>query len=1044
MEPRAGWRAERWIVAAAGLAVCIVGLLSWMHAVQDAALRQSTAYLGELRQARIDLTKGFMQASLGADPHSPFSHEAGKALLRQALRSFEASAARLGPAAAHETELFRRSIENFHLLLHEWKEGRRQDPRLAVSLRIAHTGLEMRAAAVDALLQERAVGLADTMHRSFVVSLAGSVLALSAIMGIVFTAVRKERAALHERIRQGRALADSEARFADMFLNAPVAMALADETGRITARNNRYEQLFGYTLGDVPDVSAWWSLAYPEPDARAEAVSRWKAVLDEARPEGRTFHAGEFHVTCKDGGERVVRISGIFLEQGVLSSFVDLTPLRRAETQLRLWAQAFENAELGLAIVDARTDSVLSVNPAFARQRGYEPAEMIGLPVPILFAEDRHGQVREMIETLNASNHAVFESEHVARDGRRFPVLLDITVLRDEAGRPVSRVAYALDLTERKLVEAALAEAQDAALEQQKRARIAALQQMEEARNARARAEEALVALRESEERLQLFVMYAPASLAMFDREMRYIAVSRRWLDDYRLGGRDILGISHYEVFPEIGPEWREVHSRGLNGEVVRMDEDRFERLDGSSQWVRWEVRPWRTVRGDVGGIVIFTEDITRQKEAEGDLLRAKEEAESANHAKSDFLANMSHEIRTPLNGIMGMLQLLQTTDPNAEQGECIELAVKSANRLTRLLADILDISSIEAGRLAVRAAEFSTAELRDSVLELFSNTAREKGLDLACRVAEGVPERVVGDETRVVQILGNLLGNALKFTPQGSVRLDMEPLPAPAGGARLRFTVSDTGIGIPEHNLGQLCAPFYQVDGSYTRAYQGAGLGLAITQRLVKLMGGSLEIRSVLGQGTSVMVELPFAVPGKQAGPPPSPSGPPTTNRPVRVLLAEDDRINQIATSTLLKKMGHSVSVVENGRQALELLASQEFDLVLMDIQMPVMTGLEALRVIRTDPAYAGVRGIPVIALTAHAMVGIARTSSNRAWTPTSASPSASMTWAPSSPVCLQIRSPRAEPTASRAAVVHLPGIAEAEPATGDHAGVTIPASAI
>ncbi|WP_051307137.1 PAS domain-containing hybrid sensor histidine kinase/response regulator [Desulfomicrobium escambiense] len=965
------WRPSRWVFAAVLLALCSVGLLAWMHWVQTTALRQTTAYLGELRQARIDLAKGFMQASLGADPQSPFSQDAGMNLLRQALRSFEASAARLDPADAAETEQYARSIRSFSLLLQDWGGGTRQDQRLAVSLRVAHTGLEMRAAEVDALLQERIESLTAKARRTYVVSLLGSLLALSVILGIVLTAVRKERAALLERVRQDKALEYSQARFRDMFLKAPVAMAMADGTGRITAGNRSFEQLFGYTLDDVPDMATWWSLAFPDPDARSEAMSRWQEALDGARRGGREFDAGEFRVACKDGLERSVRISGIFLEEGVLSSFVDLTPLRLAETELRLWAQAFENAELGLAIVDARTDSMLAVNPAFARLRGYEPAEMVGLPISALFAEDRHGQLQQMVETLNASNHAVFESEHMARDGRRFPVLLDITVLRDETGRPMSRVAYALDLTERKQAEAALAEVQAAALEQQKRARIAALQQMEEARSARARAEEALAALSESEERLQIFVMYAPASLAMFDWEMRYIAASQRWLDDYRLGERNILGLSHYEVFPEIGPEWRDVHRRGLGGEIIRKEEDHFERADGSSQWVRWEVRPWHTVRGDVGGIVIFTEDITGQKEAESDLVRAKEAAESANHAKSEFLANMSHEVRTPLNGIMGMLQLLQTTDPSTEQVECITLAVKSANRLTRLLADILDISSIEAGRLAVRSAEFSTEELRDSVMELFFQTAREKGLDLACRMAEGVPERVVGDETRVMQILGNLLGNALKFTPHGSVRLDMEPLPAPAGDARLRFTVSDTGIGMPEISLDQLCAPFYQVDGSYTRAYQGAGLGLAITHRLVMLMGGSLEIQSVLGQGTSVMVDLPFAVPKARVESSPAPAGLPTSGRPVRVLLAEDDKINQIATSALLKKMGHSVSVAENGREALELLAAQEFDLILMDIQMPVMTGIEALKAIRTDPAHAASRDIPVVALTAHAMVG-------------------------------------------------------------------------
>ena len=818
------WKAERWIAVAVVLAVCILGLLSWMHAVQDATLRQSTAYLGELRQARIDLTKGFMQASLGVEPHSPFNHDAGKALLRQALRSFEAAAGRLGPTAAQETVLFRRSIENFSLLLDDWKEGQRHDPRLAVSLRIAHTGLEMRAAAVDALLQERVVGLAGTMHRSFVVSLAGSVLALSAIMGIVFNAVRRERQSLLERIRQGKALEDSEARFADMFLNAPVAMAMADKTGRITAGNRGYEQLFGYTLQDVPDLESWWPLTHPDPAERARAMARWEAAWGEARRMGREFDAGEFRVTCKDGVERTVRISGIFLGQSVLSSFVDITPLRRVEDQLRLWVEAFENAELGLIIVDARSNTIMAVNPAFARQRGYAPEEMVNMPAASLFPEDRRCELKGIIESFDTVNHLVFESEHLAVDGRRFPVLLDITVLRDETGRPVSRVAYALDLTERKQAEAALAEVQAAAQEQ--------------------------------------------------------------------------------------------------------------------------------------------------QKEAEAELVRAKEEAERANQAKSDFLANMSHEIRTPLNGIMGMLQVLQTTEPDAEQGECIALAVRSANRLTRLLADILDISSIEAGRLAVREAEFTTAELRDSVMELFSNTAREKGLALDCRMAENVPERIVGDETRVVQILGNLLGNALKFTPQGSVRLDIAPLPSREEEVRLRFTVSDTGIGIPEHSLDRLCMPFFQVDGSYTRAYQGAGLGLAITQRLVTLMGGSLEIESVPDRGTSVRVDLPFALPTAKDALPETPAAP-TTGRPVRVLLAEDDKINQVATSALLRKLGHSVRVAENGRQVLELLANEEFDLVLMDIQMPVMTGLEALKAIRTDSDHAAIKNIPVIALTAHAMVG-------------------------------------------------------------------------
>lgn len=399
-------------------------------------------------------------------------------------------------------------------------------------------------------------------------------------------------------------------------------------------------------------------------------------------------------------------------------------------------------------------------------------------------------------------------------------------------------------------------------------------------------------------------------------------------------------------------------------------------RKNGELYWEAAAIAPVRSAQGEITHFVAIKEDITGEKQLASELRNAKDAAEAASHAKSEFLATMSHEIRTPMNSIIGMTDLAIEMASSDTQVGYLSMVKQSSELLLTIINDILDFSKIEAGKIELESVDFSVENTVRNSVEMFSLQVTQKGLKMSCNIAPDVPMAVKGDPMRLRQILINLLSNAVKFTDSGEISVEVTN--AEDGTVKpvtLLFSVRDTGIGIPEGKKELIFKSFVQADSSTTRKYGGTGLGLTICLKLVELMGGKIQVESSPEKGSRFFFTAGFAYGDLEIALKREEESllrlQDTIVKPLNILLVEDNMFNQLLAVKLIEKQRHAVTVANNGREALELLEKQKFDLVFMDIQMPEMDGYEATRLIRSGSSKVIKANIPIIAMTANAMQG-------------------------------------------------------------------------
>ena len=621
-----------------------------------------------------------------------------------------------------------------------------------------------------------------------------------------------------------------------------------------------------------------------------------------------------------------------------------------------LQSAIFNSANFSSIATDAR--GVIQIfNVGAERMLGYTAAEVVNTITPADISDPQEVIARaqalsaELATPITPGFEAlvfkasrgiedIYELTYIRKDGTRFPAVVSVTALRDAAETIIGYLLIGTDNTARKLVEAEQKKLDQRLRDQQFYTR-------------------SLIELN-----IDALMTTDPAGIITdVNKQMEALTGSTR---------DELIGAPFKDCFTD--PERAEAGIKRVLAEKSVTDYELTVRArDGKQTVVSYNATTFYDRSRTLQGVFASARDVTERKRVEAELQQAKADAESASRTKSDFLASMSHEIRTPMNAIMGIADLLAKTPLTPEQDKYVQIFQRSGDNLLNLTNDILDLSKVEASQLDLEKTGFSLSDHLEKVIEMVAPKAHEKGLSLVCEIAPSVSNDLVGDPTRLRQVLLNLLGNAIKFTETGRVFLTVEADLNAAVPTALRFTVSDTGIGIAGDKLDQIFERFTQADSSTTRRFGGSGLGLTISRRLVELMGGRIWVTSEVDKGSvfafAVQFEVwptanrPFTAPvGADAGAP-LPA--------LRILMAEDSPYNSTITLAYLEHTPYLVDVAETGVIACEMFKAGHYDLVLMDRQMPAMDGLTATRTIRAWEKANGRPPTPIIALTASALKG-------------------------------------------------------------------------